>query len=223
MVLSAPKKNLGKVAAVLGILEGLAWVCMSLISIILHYWKPELEIGPTYGQYVGSLLYHKFIVDDMELLEGTFIITGTAFSVFMWIYFLLSVLWFSISVDQITAIYANKNRQVVVMRFWGGLTLLISLIDLLFTMLMAMDYTTCGVTSSQIINQAQYFCYLTVGIVMTIGARGYTLWLINVIFAIMLITILKNETSTRSQEDNTSSLYSSIPRARLAKILGHSR
>lgn len=93
------------------------------------------------------------------------------------------------------AIYANKNRQVIVMRIWGGLTLLTSLIDLMMTMLMAMDYTTCRGTSSEIISQAQYSCYLAVGIVMTIVARGFTLWLINVILAIILITMLRNETN----------------------------
>lgn len=40
---------------------------MSLIAIILHYWEPELEIGPTYGAYIGSLIYHKFIVGEFYL------------------------------------------------------------------------------------------------------------------------------------------------------------
>ncbi|KAJ8919063.1 hypothetical protein NQ315_016970 [Exocentrus adspersus] len=220
MVLSPAKRNLGRIAAVLGILQGVAWISMSLISIILHYWAPELEIGTSYADYVGSLLYHKFIIDDVEIMESTFIITGTTFSVFMWIYFVLSVLWCSVSIDQFTAIYAGKKRQVVIMRIWGGFTLLISLIDLLFTMLLAMDYTSCGGTSSKIIDEAQYFCYLTVGIVMTMVARGYTLWFINVVFSIMLLMILRKEPNIAYEESNSSIYSSTIPRARLAKPLG---
>ncbi|KAJ8953963.1 hypothetical protein NQ314_007185 [Rhamnusium bicolor] len=152
MQLSSAKIILGKVAATLGILQGLAWTFMTLIAIILYYWAPKIDAATTYSRLIETILYYKFIKDDdTSLLETNFIITTSNFNIAMWIYFVLSVLWCSLSFDLLTG--------------------------------------------------------------MTVAARGYTLWLINIVFSIILI---RESITAESVSNNNESLYSTIPRARIA-------
>lgn len=69
------------------------------------------------------------------------------------------------------------------MLVWGTLTLIISLIDFIFVCLLGRDYDECS--DSFLLNN-DVSCYLAYGIVLTIIARGFLLWVINVIFALLL-------------------------------------
>lgn len=83
----------------------------------------------------------------------------------------------------------NKEKADNIMLVWGTLTLAICLIDFIFVCLMGRDYDECSeldIKSPTGVVAVNVYCYLTYGVVMTIIARGYVLWIINLMFALML-------------------------------------
>ncbi|KAJ8950194.1 hypothetical protein NQ318_003185 [Aromia moschata] len=199
MGLGSYRKNLGRVAAVLGILQGVSWTFLTLVAIIIHYWQPAIETGTTYTRLIQIMLYSKFLVDDGSVSGTTFILNPNNFVVIMWIYFVISVLWDSFSVDMLTAINHNKKRRAIVERLWGILTLFISLLDLVVTILLATDYAACGNASPEGVTMDEFFCYTSVGIAMTIAGRGFTLWVVNIVLSIVLF----RETYEDIREDDS--------------------
>ncbi|XP_018567675.1 uncharacterized protein LOC108908211 [Anoplophora glabripennis] len=131
----------------------------------------------------------------------------------MWIYFIMSVGWVALSLDQFVAIHYNKRRQKPIILMWSILTLIVSLIDLIFTCLLVRDYSTCNEYSEDTYN---YSCYLAFGIAMTLAARGYTLWLVNVIFSFYM---LRTAVNIEKRKDKFANLFSdhSIPRVTIPK------
>ncbi|KAJ8919887.1 hypothetical protein NQ315_006416 [Exocentrus adspersus] len=185
MKLSTNQRNLAKVAGVLGLLQGLAWAAMSLAAIILHNWSPALtaDSDVAYTRLLELLIYYRFIYD--QTTSSGFVVRPFDFTIFMWVYFIASIGWIALSIDQLTAIHHGKTRQKLMIYVWGVVTLITSLIDLVFACLLARDYANCTEESSESIHQ----CYLTTGIVMTVAARGFTLWLVNIILSFTMLYI----------------------------------
>ncbi|RZC32385.1 uncharacterized protein BDFB_001552, partial [Asbolus verrucosus] len=71
---------------------------------------------------------------------------------------------------------------------WSIVTVLISLVDVVLTSLIARDY------KEHLIDQMIIVCY---GIVMTLTARGFILWIVNIVFATVMakfvIDVIKDE------------------------------
>ncbi|KAJ8982257.1 hypothetical protein NQ317_018646 [Molorchus minor] len=91
------------------------------------------------------------------------------------------------------------------MGVWAIITLPMSLLDLIFTILLATDYVSCGRLLDDL-TQDEYFCYLDVGIVMTISARGFTLWVVNIILALVMLKDITtfNDSQGKAYKQNIS-------------------
>lgn len=63
------------------------------------------------------------------------------------------------------------------MSLWSIIVIAVSIIDIILLSLLARDYTSC---TDNIIQIEDVFCFLVNGIGMTIAARGFVLWLLNV-------------------------------------------
>ncbi|KAJ8945931.1 hypothetical protein NQ318_016759 [Aromia moschata] len=215
MRLHRERRILAKVAAVLGLFQGLAWASMSLAAIILHNWSPSLEQPTTYGKMLEYQIYLIFLKGNSDQ-PAQFAIRPTDFTIFMWIYFLISILWFALSADLFVAIHRGKRRQTNMMIIWGTLALIVSLVDLIFTCLLGRDYSVCDEDLTDETGLSPYYCFTAVGIVMTLAARGFALWLVNVTFAFLAIYVAAN---VIKEDTGFGSLHSfrSIPRATLAK------
>ncbi|KAJ8928128.1 hypothetical protein NQ314_019354 [Rhamnusium bicolor] len=88
--------------------------------------------------------------------------------------------------------------------------------------LLARDYAAChgiltGVPTEHGFTDEQLFCYLTIGVTMTIAARGYTLWALNLVFAILMFYVSAN---IARENDNSDSLYANhrIPRVTIPRL-----
>ncbi|KAJ8985557.1 hypothetical protein NQ317_019941 [Molorchus minor] len=166
--------TVGKIASVLGILQGAAWAIMSLAAIIIYNWAPDLDEPTTYSKLIEAQLYNHFM-GGTSSSSVQFIIRPHDFTIIMWVYFILSVGWTALSLD-----------------LFYSVTLIVSLIDLILVCLLSRDYSVCNDVDENLASADSYYCYLAVGIVMTVAARGYTLWLINLIFSFNIIYVAAN-------------------------------
>ncbi|KAG5873028.1 hypothetical protein JTB14_012627 [Gonioctena quinquepunctata] len=201
MVVSPAKRTLGKVAALLGMVQGLAWSGMSLTCIVLFNRSHTMDQPESFRQLVEYLLNYWYL-DDSNTASG-FIVRPHDFTILMWIYFFLSTGWFAGSIDQFYACHYNKMRQSTMMIIWGALTLSISVVDLVFSCLLFRDYAYCGDAFHPYTEATN--CYLAVGIVMTLAARGFTLWVVNVVFSLVMIANavqIKKDDSLRGGDYN---------------------
>lgn len=95
-----------------------------------------------------------------------------------------------------TAVHHKKLRQSFNVLVLGVIVTATSIIDFVFFALLARDFSTCPFDLSTTISTLETTslgtaidCQVADGIVMSLAARGYVLWLINVVVAINLITI----------------------------------
>ncbi|KAJ8982258.1 hypothetical protein NQ317_018647 [Molorchus minor] len=73
-------------------LQGGAWGFMSLLAIVLHYWKPDTETPKSYTELVAYTVYHRFLIDDETISYANFRINPGNFTIVMWIYFIIILL-----------------------------------------------------------------------------------------------------------------------------------
>nr|XP_023028232.1 uncharacterized protein LOC111516292 [Leptinotarsa decemlineata] len=210
MTVSASQRTLGKVAALLGMIQGFGWSGLSLTCIILYNMSPKNMNNTitSYSQFIDDSLYMTYLSAELNS-RLSFVIRPRDFTILMWFYFLLSAGWFFGSIDQFVACHYNKKRISTMMMIWGSITGVISVIDLVLTCLLLRDYIHCGEEPNIDVS-----CYLAVGIVMTLAARGYILWLINVGFTFLMFCnaweIIKKEYAERKKFGNCT-----IPRVQL--------
>jgi len=177
----------------------------------------DLKEYTSYSQYLARIIYNDFIVPNPTRNTDK-VIRPEDFNAFLWIYATLSTIWVVAAFDQNLAVSTHKPRQMHSMMILGVILLVTSVIDLVFVSLLARDFHTCPfvlkaptppvtppTTTTTPARAVKYLseellspnptaltdidCQVSNGIVMSLAARGYVLWLINVILAISLITI----------------------------------
>ncbi|CAH1101180.1 unnamed protein product [Psylliodes chrysocephalus] len=186
MALTPTQTIFGKIAAILGMLQGLAWTCMSLACIIVY--RSEKQIGTTstsYSTLLNSMFYMYYLSKTPNTGQLSAVIRPKDFEIFMWFYFFFSVALLTASIDLFIAIRQNKNRQSKLMVLWGIVTGCTSVIDIIFASLLLRDFANCP-------NQSTTFnvvdnCHTAIGIPMTLAARGFVLWAVNIFLTYMLI------------------------------------
>lgn len=83
----------------------------------------------------------------------------------------------------VVGIKHEKQRLPPVMLIWSILVISLSIIDIILMSLLVRDYRSCKDITSWV------FCFLINGIAMTLAARGYLLWLLNVGAACVMLTL----------------------------------
>ncbi|CAG9840447.1 unnamed protein product [Diabrotica balteata] len=183
MALTPLQVILGKSAAIIGAVQGLAWWGMSLACIIVYYNETEVSTSTTsFSQILSEGLQVSYLVKNSKTLWTWRVILPSDLIVVAWMYLFASIVWFVISIDQFVAIHWNKRRQSTLMISWGALTICISVVDLVFSSLLLRDFMNCPMGTVDMLG-----CHIVIGTVMTIAARGYTLWLLNGVLAISTI------------------------------------
>ncbi|XP_057663937.1 uncharacterized protein LOC130898567 [Diorhabda carinulata] len=207
MALSTTQKICGRLAGILGTLQGLTWASLSLTSIIMYYENDNDGTNTTYSLNNG--LYEYYL--DKASNEPWRTIRSSDFIILMWIYFFISVAWSTISLDLFLAIKYNKTRYTFLKITWGILTIAISVIDLVLTALLLRDYLNC-----QNNNETEYdelICHTVIGTVMCLASRGFVLWIMNATLAISEIVSGIKIVSGRQIVNGRSDI--TIPRAKL--------
>lgn len=85
--------------------------------------------------------------------------------------------------DLFAGIKSEKQRLPAVMMIWSVFVISLSIIDIILMSLLVRDYRSCKDDPKWV------FCFLINGIGMTLAARGYLLWLLNIGSAIIMLTL----------------------------------
>ncbi|XP_071056572.1 uncharacterized protein [Onthophagus taurus] len=178
------------IAAFLGTVQGLTWMILSILVILLdsEIWIPNIDSMNYFNTAAYNLLFQNTsnpVVDDL-----TYLICNFALFAFAWIYVILSFLWTVISLILAQKCYRNHYNNVTLDNYgnWVVITFLVTTFDLILSGLLIIDFVVIQYFSE--LDDATKFLYNTiVGVVMTITARGYILVIINIAVTISLIRV----------------------------------
>ncbi|CAH1101108.1 unnamed protein product [Psylliodes chrysocephalus] len=203
-------KCLSLPAALIGTIQSVVWLLLALTSILYYNDIIELSnsLSPTsYGNVIYNLYLHPGIyLEDL-------IINSKLFNIIMYLYIVFSFLWLVISLYIIWAIFRKKWYNISEMLLcWSVITIMIAAIDVSFMSVLAVDLktahnlgwppstpepTTPDTTTPDTVFSGKDLS-TSVGIVMSLAARGYILWIVNVVFAVcLLIAACKHRKITR--------------------------
>ncbi|KYB28211.1 hypothetical protein TcasGA2_TC032701 [Tribolium castaneum] len=172
-----------KIAALFGFFQGIVWGFLSLIAIIWHlaanHDRP-ITFTDSYSSLLETYMYYNFIKNNGP--KTTMNIQPDSFFGIMFIYLLISFAWMSVSV-YISDTNNRKNQKALII--WVCLATINLLIDLVFCALLGADYKSLinkyNQTKNTTLKLAYTYSTLCYAIVMVLAARGFILWVINLV------------------------------------------
>ncbi|KAK4877202.1 hypothetical protein RN001_009708 [Aquatica leii] len=183
--------SLGTTAASLAIVQGIIWMILSLLGILVYFqaWTP-LIIEDTHYAMLANSLTAIFSVQDSKMITILFL------------YFFFSIMWISTSASLIMSIKKNQKQKIKVsFLIWSIWTLLICLYDLIVLIILAIDYND--------VNFKIPYIYLTLayGILFSTAARGYVIWCINLAFGIIMWMQRKSFDQNKHKDANAVNVF----------------
>ena len=98
-----------------------------------------------------------------------------------------------ISIKTVSLVLGKKQkREKLALRLWSLATSVICLLDLILSILLGIDYQNCFNDASRVVFAelaSEQVCANIILPVLIIAAKGFTLWIVNVIFAFILFRI----------------------------------
>ncbi|KAF2893388.1 hypothetical protein ILUMI_12782 [Ignelater luminosus] len=189
-------KSIGITAAVLGIVQGATWIILTFLAALIYLkaWEPDvLNTEPkTYGQAVSAAM-GMYLISDVKIDDVY--ISAKEFFGWLILYFIISIIWVVISSVQITGILQEQKGKTIKMIFfaWAIWTTIICICDIILASLLAADYDytvqEINKIGDSVIFSAANFFPLAIGIVMTIAARGFILWIVNITLAVIIVKL----------------------------------
>lgn len=199
-----PGHTLLGIAVCLGIFQGLAWTILAILGVTFRFAKVP-ESGNTLSTMLQSLLGQELQKDNIAVP-----MTGMGLFAVIVVYLVISLVWVSLSALLILSIKRgqqdNLRRATLA---WGVMTLLTCIYDLVVTGLLASNYNAMLTRFNNNIKENFVIIYpvLSYGILMSLAARGYVLWVINFIMSVLMI---RNGTTT-VKEVNTEVFFAPPP------------
>ncbi|XP_044254701.1 uncharacterized protein LOC123005133 [Tribolium madens] len=192
-VLTKGEQQLLKYATFLGVLQGLTYAILSLICIILYHQENiDAHDIETYMDTVSYYLYMIFLNSqgDSKLFKNQ-TMSPEIFTIFAWIYFSLNLFWMGFSFD-----ISQQNHQKIAQKAknWGGITIIICLLDFITVVIFGADYGKClSAANDNYYNKTQLQEVCANGFLpaLVITAKGFTLWFVNAIFARKVLKLSK--------------------------------
>lgn len=178
-------RPLVQTAAILGIIQGVLWT--SLSSTALFYYHTDENSDLLEGNYLGHLIYIIYLANGnyAKLYAVDIVIGAEDFSYFMYVYLVLSFVWFIVSTVTLWATIKDKKQKHYdgAILAWVITASFLSLLDLILLFILSHDY---HIAEDQYDGSSIGLILSAIGIVMTLAARGFVLWVINVVFIVVL-------------------------------------
>ncbi|CAG9763267.1 unnamed protein product [Ceutorhynchus assimilis] len=200
MALSRQRQRFGRVVGFIVMFQGVAWFTLCLLGIIVRKTPPDSMMQvvtsyESYSYYLSRIIYQEFFGKSTRTY--TKVIRPADFEAFLWIYVVLSAIWVVASIDQNFALRQKKISHSHLALVLGVTLLVTSVIDLVLVCLLGRDFFNCPLdlvltteaisTTTVATVKTPLDCQLAIGIIMTLAARGYVLWLLNAVTGICLI------------------------------------
>jgi hypothetical protein len=124
---------------------------------------------------------------------------------------------FTNSNDSVLVLLQKKGNLRLVYQIWSANTALVCLVDLILVIILGANYDKClseNSTSSEVI------CAVGILPVLVIAGKGFVLWIVNVMFAVLLLYIAKQlqQVRTFSFRQFSSNFFSHCCRKRPSTI-----
>ncbi|XP_031328074.1 uncharacterized protein LOC116159260 isoform X2 [Photinus pyralis] len=183
------------IAAFLGIFQGLGWTILAIMGVTYRFVEVP-KSGNTLFAVLESLIGQALQVDNLAVP-----MPGMGLFVVVIIYLVISLVWVTLSTLLILSIrrgqHDNLKRATLA---WGVMTLLTCVYDLVVTGLLASNYDAMLTLFHRDIKKNFTILYSVIlyGILMSMAARGYVLWVINFIMSVLMI---RNGTSKVKEID----------------------
>jgi len=192
-------------AGAIGIFQSLAWISLTITGLVSYYSNFDFTgFVASFGTITELTLFHLYFHGDCHqpflpdvsfaALDSLNLMTPAGVHAWMWVYLIVSIFWL---ISSITLISFVTHRFIkianIFLYIWIILTVAISLMDLSFGILFALDYNdTMYLAHHHSLDVASQFVLIAaqtaIGAMMTIAFRGFVLWIINVALAIYLFT-----------------------------------
>lgn len=192
-------------AGAIGVFQSLAWISLTIVGLVAYYCNLDfVGMIATYGSITELTLFRLYFNGgcfqaglpdvNLDILNDLNLMSADAVHVWVWIYLVVSIFW---AISSVTLITIVTHRYIkianIFLYIWIVIVVVLSLMDLAFGILFALDYndimflahqipTTEFITGQFALISAQ----TASGAMMTIAFRGFVLWLINVSLAIYL-------------------------------------
>uniref|UniRef100_A0AAR5PP92 MARVEL domain-containing protein n=1 Tax=Dendroctonus ponderosae TaxID=77166 RepID=A0AAR5PP92_DENPD len=169
-----------KIGAILGVIQGFIWTVLSLTAILLGQFSLQnTSISP------GSLIHAIYLNSSSS--DTGLIIDGDSFRYFLYIYVVLSGCWLIVS----SLLLWDHFREKTVSKYYEGVLAtwmfvvgLTALLDVILFSLLVHDYEKER-KNIEVDSPELQLELVAIGVVFTLAARGYVLWIVNVIFAVI--------------------------------------
>jgi len=195
MAVSPLIKPLGITAALLGIIQGTVWFILALLTILIHFeaWTPKFE-SSTYGQRLSAAIKLGYVNGKDSLgedFDANLFVRPNNFYISALIYLCTSLLWIGFSSFLLYVLTQRKHQLLKnACLGWVTSTTIISICDLVLASLLASDYDilVTAVNSADPLKQIDAtYLILACGVMMTLIAKGFVLWIVNVIFDVLIM------------------------------------
>lgn len=187
-------------AAVLGAVQGISTFVLSLIAILYYEGKIQHTANNNGTHLIGEYIFDRYLYKpNNDFVTNTSIIGPKQFNYFMYFYLAFSSFVLTVSLLILHASITGKSANYHILRVccWTIDMSCLTILDFVLTFLLAHDYHQIKIEydglaeDPDIISAETTALYeatslTTVGIMMTIAAKGFVLWIVNVVFIVIL-------------------------------------
>ncbi|XP_044259696.1 uncharacterized protein LOC123008103 [Tribolium madens] len=172
-------KPLAATAGLLGLIQGIAWTIFAVLCISCYTGIIQIDRNENPEEYY-KIIYVIFLNESTNT-SSELLIKPQEFLIFMCFYVVFSVIWLCISGSVIWAMIHNQwHLTKCLFGGWSTTTFIICIVDIVLTSLLGRDY-------ARIEDKANLLVLVCYGIVMSLACRGYVLWVVNLVFATILL------------------------------------
>lgn len=210
--------------AILVLVQSITWFILSIICFL--YYSEAIYVTTVESTFRSSLetwIYRLYLLKndfDNSSVGGKLLnISPKEFIVFCSLYFILSIILINTS---LIVIYCMRNVKEKQINFWQYCSIITwvlanlsqTLLDLIFFCLLIDDYNYFA--DQQISFPSMGVIPTAVGVVMTIVARGFILWIINLVMNAITMTMVIRE--YQKDKDSNKELFSFPPLERRSTL-----
>ncbi|KAF5303692.1 hypothetical protein FQR65_LT00836 [Abscondita terminalis] len=164
----------------LAIAQGLVWAILSMIGLVAYSqsWEP-IRDDKTHYDKLSNTLFAIFYAQETKLL------------VLLILYLIISLMWIITSaLLMISVLKRPDNKTSIIFNIWSGSTMVTCLYDIIVIGILAADYQE-GIDFQSKYDITLTYVLLAYGVLFSIAARGYVLWCVNLIFAVIVLSYAK--------------------------------
>ncbi|XP_031327582.1 uncharacterized protein LOC116158870 [Photinus pyralis] len=182
MSLNQSGNTLTAFAAGLGIFQGLVWTILAVLGIVARF-DHDPNWTPTHSQTLN-----KFLVGLIQN-DGSFTtLNGLGLFIVAIVYLIISVFWVILSSMLFISIKAQRpNYSNKVRAGWGVLTLVICIYDMIVAAMLGDNYRKYLEVYNYNHNAGYLYILIGYGTLFTLAARGYVLWIINLVLSTLML------------------------------------